>query len=114
VHAVQGSTGGQKSELSKSQKAEDKIWIIDTFPYNGEMVVELRLKHLYRWLSNSSLGPHSMEHFMWQDDIVAVINRVCAGRTLPMAHPLGVHYLISLMLAGRNVFRSDLICLAGM
>ena len=26
---------------------DTKIYIIDTFPYNGELVTELRLKHLY-------------------------------------------------------------------
>ena len=32
----------------KPQKQQEKIWIIDTFPFNGEMVVELRLKHLHK------------------------------------------------------------------
>ena len=33
---------------SEPQKQQEKIWIIDAFPYNGEMVVELRLKHLHK------------------------------------------------------------------
>lgn len=33
--------------ISKPQGPQDRIRIIDTFPYNGEMVVELRLMHLY-------------------------------------------------------------------
>lgn len=39
---------GQDTQLLKSGEAGQKIWIIDTFPYNGEMVAELRLKHLFR------------------------------------------------------------------
>lgn len=43
-------TGGRISGalLIEPQKQQEKIWIIDTFPYNGEMVVELRLKHLHK------------------------------------------------------------------
>lgn len=37
----------QGEEAPGSSKLAEKIWIIDTFPYNGEMVAELRLKHLY-------------------------------------------------------------------
>ena len=36
------------------------------------MVVELRLKHLYRWLFSSVSGTRVMEQLMWQNDLVSV------------------------------------------
>ncbi|CAK0732436.1 hypothetical protein CVIRNUC_000131 [Coccomyxa viridis] len=41
------STSSLQNEGTKLRGQDSKIYIIDTFPYNGELVTELRLKYLY-------------------------------------------------------------------
>ena len=44
---LQSSPGNDQHELCESEEARQKIWITGPFPYNGEMVAELRMKHLF-------------------------------------------------------------------
>ncbi len=44
---MQESTSSLQIEGTKLRGQDSKIYIIDTFPYNGELVTELRLKYLY-------------------------------------------------------------------
>ena len=44
---MQKSTSSLQDEGAEQRGQDDKIYIIDTFPYNGELVTELRLKYLY-------------------------------------------------------------------
>ena len=46
-HVLQESTSSLQNEGTKLRGQDSKIYIIDTFPYNGELVTELRLKYLY-------------------------------------------------------------------
>ena len=63
--------GGTK-QLWESEEAGQKIWIVDTFPYNGEMVAELRLKHLFRDVDEFIVVESRMTHSGKKKDFLYV------------------------------------------
>ncbi len=64
--------GSNKRELRESQESGQKIWIIDTFPYNGEMVAELRLKHLFNDVDEFIVVESRVTHSGKQKDTLYV------------------------------------------
>ena len=69
---LQSSVGNDQHELWESEEARQKIWIIDTFPYNGEMVAELRLKHLFSDVDEFIVVESRVTHSGKQKDFLYV------------------------------------------